>query len=180
MSFYRKILDAGYDNQMFYGKYVAESDSEHDKDRIYYLHRNNDARDGFADTIYSGDNRGMGQGGYDSNLIAAGDKYFIEATEAEYEAQKVADEAIPKRDLIWDAKDSSVMGKDARLGKFVMQLMHVEKIRANWTPHEELPKGFSSKFGIRVNEEDIDILTEVFQKQLERVVSGDLKFYGRY
>lgn len=61
----------------FYGKMIKPC-SEHELGRIYSLTKFSD------NTIYSGDNRGLGHGGYVSNII---DTYFEPSCKADYENQ---------------------------------------------------------------------------------------------
>lgn len=84
---YKKILATRYQSKMMYVKYVGDGDSSHSSNRFFYVWCSMDG------TMYSGDNQT--NGGYDSNLIAAGEKYFIEATEGEYRIQEHTDYMNP-------------------------------------------------------------------------------------
>ena len=75
MSFYSEIQSSS--ERIFYAKLIKEY-GNHEIGRIYYISKQHD------NSLYSGDNRGIGQGGYVSNVI---DSYFEKVTKEEYELQ---------------------------------------------------------------------------------------------
>jgi len=66
-NFYREIMTS--EESSFYGKYIRPTDREHVNGRIYYIGKQHDG------ALYSCDFRGLGHGGYVSNILSAG--YFI-------------------------------------------------------------------------------------------------------
>jgi len=74
-SFYSEIKASK--ERGFYGKLIKEY-SNHEVGRIYHISKQHDG------TLYSNDNRGIGQGGYVSNVI---DFYFEKSSEEEYDLQ---------------------------------------------------------------------------------------------
>ncbi len=76
-NFYKEI-QASNEN-IFYAKLIKK-ESNHEVGRIYYISKQHD------NTLYSGDNRGIGQGGYVSNII---NSYFEKSSKAEYDLQNV-------------------------------------------------------------------------------------------
>jgi hypothetical protein len=67
-------------DRMFYAKLIKEY-GKHEVGRIYYISKQHD------NTLYSGDSRGIGQGGYVSNVI---DSYFEKSTKEDYDSQNCA------------------------------------------------------------------------------------------
>lgn len=75
--FYNEIMQS--DKITFYGKLLKEC-SNHDVGRIYVIVKQHDR------TLYSCDDRHLGQGGYVSNVLKAG--YFEKSNEENYLNQK--------------------------------------------------------------------------------------------
>lgn len=74
-SFYSEIQSSI--SRVFYAKLIKEY-SNHDVGRIYYISKQHD------NTLYSVDERGIGQGGYVSNVI---DSYFEKSSKEDYDFQ---------------------------------------------------------------------------------------------
>lgn len=74
-SFYSEIQSSN--DRMFYAKLIKQY-SNHEVGRIYYISKQHD------NTLYSGDSRGIGQGGYVSNVI---DSHFKKSTKEDYDSQ---------------------------------------------------------------------------------------------
>jgi hypothetical protein len=71
----------------FYARLIQDY-GNHDVGRIYRITKQHDR------TLYSGDNRGYGQGGYVSNVV---DNHFVRCTKADYDAQKANDDKVKTR-----------------------------------------------------------------------------------
>jgi hypothetical protein len=74
-SFYSEIQSSN--DRKFYAKLLKDY-SNHEVGRIYYILKKYD------NALYSGDGRGIGQGGYVSNVI---DTYFEKSTKEDYDSQ---------------------------------------------------------------------------------------------
>lgn len=90
MSFFKKIQNNLATNS-FYGLYIKPTDHEHEYGRIYHISKQ------FDKTLYSGDNRGIGQGGYISNIL---DTYFVECSKDLYDAQNFLDKLYLENNII--------------------------------------------------------------------------------